>query len=169
MRQIIFNLFNITILIVNIIRSQEQQIFSGIPKAEIGIAHLSSDEIPLTQAFLFDGDYNTTAISQNYTLLDNKPENFWIILVLKHVTRIKMIRILNRVDCCRDRLIGFKVIIREEEVGSSKAITCGTIEEESLEYEFACEGVGYRVSLRNSNPIEWVNLAEVEVYGERGK
>ena len=55
-------------------------------------------------------------------------------------------------------------------MGKSVPKICGTIEEESLEYVFNCTGVGFKISLRNTNPIEsWVNLAEVEVYGERGK
>ena len=110
-------------------------------------------------------------MSQNYTLAKEKLENFTITLVLKHLTRIKMIKIFNRKDCCRDTLLGFKVVIREElKVGKSSPKTCGTIEKESLEYVFDCTGVGYKLSLRNTNPVEtWVNVAEVEVYGERGK
>ena len=106
---------------------------------------------------LFDGNTNNYAHSE----IRDHEGGFTITLNLKHVTRITKIRVYNRADCCQDRILGFKVFIK----GAETEVNCGTIEEEMLQYDFACEGIGYKVVLKKEGTVNVVNLAEVEIYG----
>ena len=129
------------------------QIFPEL--AEIGTADMSSGtEFSFR---LFDGDLNNLAHSETRDHIDG----FTITLNLKHVTRITQIRIYNRVDCCKERIVGFTVFIKEAET----EVNCGTLTEEKLRYDIVCEGIGYKVEMKAVGTVNAVNLAEVQIYG----
>ena len=123
---------------------------------EIGTADMTSNTADSVK--LFDGNSNTIAHSE----IRDHEGGFTITLNLKHVARITKIRVYNRVDCCQERILGFKVIIKDHD---ETEVNCGTIEEENLQYDFVCEGIGYKVELKKEGTVSTVNLAEVEIYG----
>ena len=111
--------------------------------------------------YLLDGNYNT--FSHSAYQIHN---GFIVTLNLIHVTRITRIKVVNRGDCCRDRIIGFSVYIKKYKIEGE--VSCGRMDEVKHMYEFKCEGTGYKVELRKVEPINEVNIAEVEIYGKRG-
>ena len=117
--------------------------------------------------YLFDGKYDTAAHSDwiddphevNFKWHEN---GFIFSLRLTYTAAISVIRIVNRKDCCGDRIIGFKVYIINEKGGE---VDCGTISENRRKYELRCRGVGNEVHVRKEGKVGVVNLAEVEVFG----
>ena len=107
---------------------------------------------------LYDGKYNTFAQNEGV----DHPNGFIITIFLPFTTRISMIRIINRDDCCKDRMVGFSVFIVNKD-GSE--ILCGSTTEEEQYYEFFKKGVGDKIEIRKEGIVGTVNLAEVEVYG----
>ena len=115
-------------------------------------------------AYLFDGNYYTCAHSEMIAPFQAKShENGFIFSIkLTYTVDISVIRIVNRIDCCDDRTIGFKVYIINEKGGE---VDCGTISEARRKYELRCRGVGNEVQIRKEGRVEVVNLNEVEVFG----
>ena len=114
---------------------------------------------------LYDGDYNTFFHSE----IDSYPEGFIITLHLQLSYKISLIRVINRQGCstCEpERIIGFQVNI----IGEKGEVTnCGTITENRPDYDFWTDGVGTKVELKKEATHHFVNIAEIEIYGDLGK
>ena len=134
---------------------------SHIPVLEATMTSFLTTDHP---AYLFDGNYDSGAHSEMIT--DNQAKShqngFIFSLKLTYTVAISVIRIVNRKDCCQDRIIGFKVYIMNEKGGE---VDCGTISESRRKYELRCRGVGNDVQIRKEGMVEVVNLAEIEVFG----
>ena len=114
-------------------------------------------------AYLFDGNHYTGAHSEMIAPKQAKShENGFIVsLKLSYTVAISVIRIVNRIDCCDNRIIGFKVYI----INENGEVDCGRISEARRKYELRCRGVGNEVQIRKEGRVEVVNLNEVEVFG----
>ena len=110
--------------------------------------------------YLFDGDYNTFAHDQYEPNLMNN--GFKIKLELPYKAKVSQIKIFNRLDCCKNRLVGFEVYIIRDDGGG---VYCGSITQTKDVYEFRCAGVGREIQIRTDNEVLDVNVAEVEIFG----
>ncbi|XP_063681874.1 uncharacterized protein LOC134816811 [Bolinopsis microptera] len=107
---------------------------------------------------LFDGKYATIG----HSVQRNHPNGFNISIEFPSAYRISLIRVINRQNCCQERIIGFSVYIVNK-IGSE--VNCGSFTEAKSEYEFRREGVGDKVEIRKEVDVKMVNLGEVEIYG----
>ena len=108
-------------------------------------------------------------------LIDNNINNFahtlltttgiWIRVKLEKPAAIKQIKIYNRYDCCKDRIVGLSVYIKLDE---NIMTSCGSIENTMDMYTFDCDGKGNVVELSAEGQIEPHNIAEIQVLGIPG-
>ena len=109
----------------------------------------------------FDKNYKTFAHSYG----GSYPDGYVIKVTLnpRQVYKIVFIRVVNRYDCCRERLLGFMVFISSLNGGMTNS---GAITEVKSDYGFSIVEIGNKVELRNSKSIDTaVNFAEILVYG----
>ena len=108
-------------------------------------------------------------------LIDNNINNFahtlssttgiWIRVKLEKPAAIKQIKIYNRYECCKDRMVGLSVYIKLDE---NITTSCGSIENTMDMYTFDCSGKGNVVELSAEGQIGPKNIAEIQVLGIPG-
>ncbi|OCT77237.1 hypothetical protein XELAEV_18032436mg [Xenopus laevis] len=98
---------------------------------------------------------------------DDNPS--WWRLDLKNIYNVQTVVIVNRMDCCSERLLGAE--IRVGNSGDNNNPICATITEVSqATITLSCNGLeGRYVSVVISGRAEYLTLCEVEVYGEKSK
>lgn len=106
---------------------------------------------------LVDGDYNTIA----HTRATNS--GIWLRVQLESIGHINLIKIHNRKDCCKDRIIGLSVFIKRGDLREIEK--CTTITEEKDVYEIECTGQGRIVEISKEGDVDDQNIAEIEVFG----
>ena len=117
------------------------------------------NDFPPTNSF--DRNYRTFAHSHGVSF----PDRYVITVTLdpRNFYEITFIRIINRHDCCRQRLLGFTLYVGSLNGGESDY---GAIEEVKSDYGFSKVEIGDKVELRNSGSIHTaVNFAEIVIYG----
>ena len=105
--------------------------------------------------YLVDGKYNNFA--HTYTVNDG----IWIRVKLPEVAMIQQIKIHNRGDCCKNRIVGMSVFIKMQEV---VVTSCGNITEVQGIYTFDCSGRGDVVELSKDGDVVKQNIAEIEIF-----
>ncbi|XP_073533090.1 uncharacterized protein [Phyllobates terribilis] len=95
-----------------------------------------------------------------------KVKNPWWKLDLKQIYRISTVVITNRMDCCKERLLGAEVRIGN--CNENNNPVCGTVTNvTSATLSFCCKGMeGQYVSVVIPGRAEFLTLCEVEVYGD---
>uniref|UniRef100_A0A8C5PU29 Fucolectin tachylectin-4 pentraxin-1 domain-containing protein n=1 Tax=Leptobrachium leishanense TaxID=445787 RepID=A0A8C5PU29_9ANUR len=110
-----------------------------------------------------DGDYETNYYKHPcaHTLYDRPA---WWKLDLKRSVKLKSVVIVNRQDCCPERLIGAQVKIGNSADGNNPI--CGTIKDVSkARITVCCDGKeGRYLSVTISDRAEYLTLCEVEAY-----
>jgi len=106
-----------------------------------------------------DGDIGTSFHSAQQL------NSLWI-LDFKALVTIDQIKLVNRQDCCQDRLKGAKLEIID---GYGNAVVTEVVDSETvdiltLDYDPPTEGMLIRIT----HPTAYLNFAELEVYGEIG-
>ncbi|XP_077127865.1 uncharacterized protein LOC143783346 [Ranitomeya variabilis] len=96
----------------------------------------------------------------------NKVNNSWWKLDLKQPYKISYVVLTNRMDCCKERLIGAEVRIGNSSDNNNPV--CGTVRNvTSATISFCCNGmVGRYVSVVIPGRSEYLALCEVEVYSD---
>ena len=111
---------------------------------------------PYTASNLIDGKTGTFAHTYNVT------DGIWIRVNLAAISQVYKIEIWNRNDCCKDRIIGMSVYIKNDE---DDVKYCGNILEKSNEYILVCLASGNVVELRKEGDASAQNIAEIKVWG----
>ncbi|XP_055506137.1 uncharacterized protein LOC129706143 [Leucoraja erinacea] len=99
----------------------------------------------------------------------NTTANPWWRVDLGRTFVIAAVRISNRLDCCRERILGAEVRIgiSLEDDGNSNRL-CGTVQSVKDMYTFMCDGfMGRYVNIRIPGTGKILTLCEVEVLGMR--
>ena len=112
--------------------------------------------LSFTAALLIDNNIN------NFGHTKDSTTGIWIRVKLAKPEAIKQINIYNRIDCCKDRIVGLSVYIKLDE---NIITSCGSIQTITQKYQFDCDGKGNVVELSAEGPISKQNIAEIEVFG----
>lgn len=118
-------------------------------------------------SYCTDGDPNTFCHSDDV----KDAVSPWFELFLPQLVNIKKVRILNRQDCCKDRLGKFEIIIyKDTNDGSTqvfkKQYTASSNQNEFIANDINVIGNRVRVQLSNTGSKRILNLATVSVYGD---
>jgi len=124
----------------------------------------SSTERDLVATKCFDGNYY--GFGETAGLCSTQPEtNPQITVDLGEVYHVLMIAVINREDCCQDRLVG-----SELRVGNSTDpldnSSCGVVVDDGGFYD--CDLWGRYVTLRRATSVQdYFNVAEIGVWAQR--
>ncbi|XP_041424183.1 uncharacterized protein gfus.L isoform X2 [Xenopus laevis] len=135
--------------------------------AKFGEASQSSDYRPeYNAAAAIDGDRDSNMMVGSCSLTGNDKPSWWQ-LNLKHRYKVEKVVIVNRGDCCSERLLGAQ--IRVGFTANLKNPLCGTVTDVSEEtITLSCHGmVGQYVTVSIPEREEYLQLCEVEVYGNK--
>uniref|UniRef100_A0A8C5PRP0 Fucolectin tachylectin-4 pentraxin-1 domain-containing protein n=1 Tax=Leptobrachium leishanense TaxID=445787 RepID=A0A8C5PRP0_9ANUR len=112
-----------------------------------------------------DGITRTNFHDHSCTHTSNDRPAWWK-LDLKRRVKVKSVVIVNRQDCCPERLIRAQVMIGNSADGNNPI--CGTITDVSkASITLCCDGMeGRYLSVTISDRAEYLTLCEVEVYEE---
>ncbi|NP_001088991.1 x-epilectin S homeolog precursor [Xenopus laevis] len=115
-----------------------------------------------------DGIKNTNTFVQACAIT-GYDKNAWWQVDLKNSYKVGSVVIVNRGDCCADRLKGAQ--IRVGNSADNNNPVCATVTDVSqLTINMCCKGmVGQYVSVVIPGRNEYLQLCEVEVYGEENK
>ncbi|NP_001037954.1 novel protein similar to X-epilectin precursor [Xenopus tropicalis] len=137
--------------------------------ARLGEATQSSTYRPeYNAAAAIDGDTDSNMMSGSCSLTGNDNPAWWQ-LDLKKRYKVEKVVIVNRGDCCSERLLGAKV--RVGDLADNNNPVCGTVTDVSEEtIVVSCHGrEGRYVSVVIPGREETLQLCEVEVYGQEYK
>ena len=107
-------------------------------------------------ANLIDGNYDNIAHTTDVN------DGIWIRVNLAQTSQVFKIAIYNRKDCCKDRITGISVYIKQND---KDVKYCATIKAKIDKYVFVCRGLGNVIELRADGSISAQNIAEIEVSG----
>ncbi|CAJ0932314.1 unnamed protein product [Ranitomeya imitator] len=112
-----------------------------------------------------DGGKNTDYHKGSCTHTNNQ-KNPWWKLDLKQMYKISNVVIANRMDCCKERLMGAEVRIGNSPNNNNPV--CDKVKSvKSATLSFCCNGMeGQYVSVVIPGRSESLSLCEVEVYGD---
>ncbi|XP_053324728.1 uncharacterized protein LOC128499816 [Spea bombifrons] len=102
----------------------------------------------------------------SHTDLDIEP---WWRVDLTNTYNITKVKIMNRGDCCNERIKGAEIRIGlSQEKGGTRNPRCATIESLGLgkEIEFICGMVGRYVTVTIPDKAAYLTLCEVKIYGD---
>ncbi|XP_059827275.1 uncharacterized protein LOC132394945 [Hypanus sabinus] len=142
---------------------------SSIPAINVaikGTAVQSSVEYNGIASRAIDGNRNAADGSCTQTTPSTDP---WWRLDLKQTYAVSMVKIINRLDCCSDRIKGARILIGDslENNGNSNHL-CATVLTVKQGYHYICEGcIGRYVNIMVPGPNRVLSLCEVEVFGTR--
>ncbi|XP_075437269.1 pentraxin fusion protein-like [Ascaphus truei] len=132
--------------------------------ARNGDVYPSSENIEGAARKVIDGNKDTDYRSGScFETSYEKPA--WWVLDLKESYKIDTIIVVNRGDCCAERLMGAEVRVAESLLSTSTR--CGTITDvRSPQITLCCDGmVGRYITIIITGRKENLTLCEVEVYG----
>ncbi|XP_072276502.1 uncharacterized protein [Pyxicephalus adspersus] len=115
-----------------------------------------------------DGSTNTNYMSKHCSHTDLDIEPWWRVDLTK-VYNITKVKILNRGDCCKERIQGAELRIgNSPENGGTRNPRCATITSLGLgkEQEYQCGMVGQYVTVTIPDRADYMTLCEVKVYGK---
>jgi phage tail protein X len=107
-------------------------------------------------------------ITSSYGAHTLSMSNDWIMIDMQQTVFVAMVRIYNRQDCCQDRINNFQIRVGDSgtSAGSSNP-ACASNQpwfSNPNNKDFICVLSGRYVTLQQFNS-QWMNVAEVEVYG----
>ena len=86
----------------------------------------------------------------------------WIRINLKQCSLVTKVIVYDRIECCKDRIVGASVFIKK---GEKYVKDCGKINSAENSYTFNCEGDGNVIEISQEGTVRDWNIAEIEVYG----
>ena len=87
----------------------------------------------------------------------------WVRMNLSYNSRVTRVKVYNRHNCCRHRIVGASVFVKS---GADYVHKCGEITTIKTSYEFSCRlSEGDVVELSQEGRVDQWNIAEIEVYG----
>ncbi|KAM5147986.1 uncharacterized protein ACMZJ9_011622 [Mantella aurantiaca] len=114
-----------------------------------------------------DGSLNSNYMSKHCSHTDLEIEPWWMVDLTK-VYNITKVRILNRGDCCEERIEGAELRIgNSPERGGTRNPRCAKITSlgRGKEQEFMCRMIGQYVTVTVPGRATYLTLCEVKVYG----
>ncbi|XP_040214624.1 uncharacterized protein LOC120944922, partial [Rana temporaria] len=114
-----------------------------------------------------DGSTNTNYMSKHCSHTDLEIEPWWMVDLTK-VHNVTKVKILNRGDCCIERIEGAELRIgTSPERGGTRNPRCAKITSLGLgkEQEYVCGMVGQYVTVTIPGKAGYLTLCEVKVYG----
>ncbi|XP_069791724.1 uncharacterized protein [Narcine bancroftii] len=133
-----------------------------------GTATQSSTDYGASADRAIDGNNNADA-KQGSCSHTKESDNPWWRVDLKANHLVSKVRIINRKDCCRERILGAEIHISNslENHGNSNKL-CGTIQSVSTNYTFDCDGfTGRYVKIVLPGRDKILELCEVEVFARK--
>uniref|UniRef100_L7N3P4 II-FBPL precursor n=1 Tax=Xenopus tropicalis TaxID=8364 RepID=L7N3P4_XENTR len=149
--------------------SQDEPAHNRVNIARSGEATQSSTYGPMyNAAAAIDGNTNSNMMAGSCSLTGNDNPAWWQ-LNLKKRYKVGKVVIVNRGDCCSERLLGAEVRVGDSADNNNPV--CGAITDASqATITLPCKGMkGRYVSVVIPGRNEYLTLCEVEVYGQEAK
>lgn len=100
---------------------------------------------------LIDGNLNNF----NHT---EAGSNEWVLVELNQIRKIKDIKIINRRDCCQNRIVGAVLTVLDDKMN---VVYSSTLSNVAAEYEFKEINKNGKYIKISKNGHEFINLAEI--------